>query len=272
MVTILKVGISTACYYPENTFVSLTQVLSTGVRTAEVFMNSLEELDKDNLKRFTDELRAHDAEIVSFHPYTSAFESLLFFSEYKTRLNDGIEIYKRFFEGARILGAKYFVFHGEKNSPTFSRNLSDEAHICEVYGRLIEAARQEGLIFTQENVNNFRSHSPRFIQYLYKIIPDLRFTFDLKQALRAGQDHLKIVDAMGDRLCHIHINDFGEQECCLPFCGYVDMQTLASKLYKIGYNGDFILEVYRTNFSDNNQLMESLNKVKETFCKTNGGK
>lgn len=267
MINISKVGISTACYYPENTFVSLQNVLDTGVPVAEVFMNSLEELEPSNLKRFTDEASAHGAEIVSFHPYTSAFESLLFFSEYKLRLCDGIELYKRFFEAARILGAKYFVFHGEKNSPTFSRSLSSREHICEVYGRLIEAARKEGLTFTQENVNNFRSHSPEYIKYLYDTIPELCFTFDLKQALRARQDHIAIVDAMGERMKHIHINDFGEHECCLPFEGYVNMNELSAKLNEHSYSGDFILEVYRANFEGTKDLVNSLEKVKKTFCK-----
>lgn len=266
MINIQKVGISTACFYPENTFVSLCNVMRTGVPVAEVFMNSLEELEPSNLKRFTDEASAHGAEIVSFHPYTSAFESLLFFSEYKLRLNDGIELYKRFFEAARILGAKYFVFHGEKNAPTFSRSLSSREHICEVYGRLIEAARNEGLTFTQENVNNFRSHSPEYIRYLYYTVPELCFTFDLKQALRARQDHIATVDAMGDRLRHIHINDFGEHECCLPFRGLVNMHELAEKLFEHSYSGDFILEVYRANFEDDSELVESLEKVKNTFC------
>ena len=262
-----KVGISTACFYPQDTFLSFKEVLSANVPVTEVFMNSLEELEKSNLDRYCTEMAAHGTEIISFHPYTSAFESLLFFSEYTKRLSDGIELYKRFFEGAAYLGAKFFVFHGERNVPTFSRGLSEDGVICEAYGRLIDAARAFGLTFTQENVNNHRSHCAEHILKLRELVPDLMFTFDLKQALRAKQNYADIITAMGDRMCHIHINDFGDHECCLPFTGNVDLPDVAKRLHDIDYCGDYVLEIYRTGFSDISELCESLEKTKKLFCK-----
>lgn len=261
-----QVGISTACYYPEDTFLSFEQVLSADVKICEVFMNSLQELEKSNLKRYTEKLNDCGAKVVSFHPYTSAFESLLFFSEYDKRMNDGIELYKRFFEGAAILGAKYFVFHGERNVPTFSRGLSDDETIVRAYTTLIETARSFGLVFTQENVNNHRSHSPEFIKKLKNLVPELRYTFDLKQAFRAKQNYADIISEMGDRLCHIHINDFGEHECCLPFTGNADLEDVKKRLSEINYSGDYILEVYRASFCDNRDLCLSLEKTRALFC------
>lgn len=263
-----RVGISTACYYPQDTYLSFLDVLSANVPVTEIFMNSLDEIKKENLDRYVAEAKAHSTEIISFHPYTSAFESLLFFSEYKERVADGIEMYKRFFEGASYLGAKYFVFHGERNTPTFSRGLADDDCICESYGRLIETAKQFGLVFTQENVNNHRSHSAEHIKKLRRLVPDLKYTFDLKQAVRARQDYGDIITAMGDRLCHIHINDYGEHECCLPFEGNIDFIDVKSKLDKINYSGDYIVEVYRTNFSGKEDLCRCIAKTEAVFCKT----
>jgi sugar phosphate isomerase/epimerase len=238
-----------------------------GVPVAEVFMNSLAELEKSNLSRYKAEMKARDIEIISFHPYTSAFESLLFFSEYTQRISDGIEQYKRFFEGAAELGAKYFVFHGERITPTFSRGLADRERVCESYGLLIEAANSFGIVFTQENVNAFRSQSADYINHLSQLVPELKFTFDLKQAMRAGCDYGDIINAMGEKLCHIHINDFGEHECCLPFEGNVDLYDVKKRLDAVGYAGDYILEVYRASFDSNEKLILSLEKTKELFCK-----
>ncbi len=260
-----RVGVSTACFYPMDTFDSLCEILSTGTKKAEVFMNSLGELSPENILRFRHELEAHGASIVSFHPYTSAFESLMFFSEYSARIDDGIEIYKRFFNGAAELGAKYFVFHGERNIPTFSRGLSSDSIICEAYGRLIDEAHKAGIIFTQENVNNLRSQNGDYIRKLRTLVPELRFTFDLKQAYRAGVDYSDVVSAMGDRLVHVHINDFGEKECCLPFEGNADMYGLSRQLLDIGYTGDFILEVYRTNFGETAELCDCFTKLEALF-------
>jgi sugar phosphate isomerase/epimerase len=262
-----RVGISTACYYPQDTFLSFLELLEAEVPVAEVFMNSLAELEKQNLERYRSEMKARGVEIISFHPYTSAFESLMFFSEYSLRKKDGIELYKRFFDGAAYLGAKYFVFHGERITPTFSRGLSGDAAVCESYNMLIETAKSFGLVFTQENVNNHRSQSAGYIKKLSSLVPELRFTFDLKQAMRAHEDYGEIINAMGKKLCHIHINDFGEHECCLPFEGDVDLSDVKNKLCDIGYSGDYILEVYRASFDTNEKLISSLEKTKNLFCK-----
>ena len=261
-----QVGISTACYYPHDTYLSLLEVLSADVAVCEVFMNSLQELEKSNLERYREKLKEKGARVISFHPYTSAFESLLFFSEYGERMKDGLELYKRFFEGAAELGAKYFVFHGERNIPTFSRGLADDETIFRAYTALIDEAKAYGLVFTQENVNNHRSHSAEFIKKLRELVPELRFTFDLKQAFRAKQDYAEIIRTMGDRLCHIHINDFGEHECCLPFEGNADLYDVKKELSAINYKGDYILEVYRASFCDNRDLCASLEKTRKLFC------
>lgn len=261
-----RVGISTACYYPKDTFESFCEVLKADVPVAEVFMNSLTEITPENLSRYKSEMQAHGTEIVSFHPYMSAFESLLFFSEYTLRISDGIEFYKRFFEAAKVLGAKYFVFHGEKNVPTFSRGLSEDSVICEVYGRLIETAKSFDLVFTQENVNNHRSQSAEHIRKLSELVPELCFTFDLKQAFRAKQNYADIISAMGKNLRHVHINDFGEHECCLPFEGFADLPDVKKRLIDVGFCGDYILEVYRTCFNDLSHLCWSLEKTKQLFA------
>ena len=108
-----RVGISTACYYPKDTFESFCEILKADVPVAEVFMNSLTEITPENLSRYKSEMQAHGTEIVSFHPYMSAFESLLFFSEYTLRISDGIEFYKRFFEAAKVLGIDGYLFDGD---------------------------------------------------------------------------------------------------------------------------------------------------------------
>lgn len=261
-----KVGISTACFYPDDTEMSLKQVLEKNVPVAEMYFSTLGELTRENLSRYRAHSEACGTKIISVHPYTSAFESLMFFSECTQRISDGIEIYKRFFDAAAYLGAKYLVFHGERNTPTFSRGLADKSIICEAYGRLIETADSFGITFTQENVNNLRSHSADFIKYLSQTVPELKFTFDLKQAYRAKQNFEDIVSAMGKKLVHIHINDFGETECCLPFLGNANLTRLAQMLKELEYSGDYVLEVYKTCLISDKALETSLDKTRKLFC------
>ncbi len=262
------VGISTACYYPEDTYSAFRHVCDIGAPIAEVFMNSVDELSHESLKRFRDLSLASGTKIVSFHPYTSAFESLLFFSEYRRRIADGLEVYKRFFDGAAYLGARYFVFHGEKSTATFSRSLACDEILLESYSALIETAKSFGLVFTQENVNNHRSHSAVFLSRLRELLPDLRFTFDLKQAYRARVDYREILSVMGDRLVHMHINDFGEHECALPFDGAVNLPEVKRHLNELSYRGDMVIEVYRTCFSGDCALRVALDKTSTLFSAT----
>lgn len=261
-----RVGISTACFYPDNMFSAFTSAAAFDVPIAELFITTLGELTSENLSLLKAEMKAKGTQIVSVHPYTSAFESQMFFSEYTARISDGIEIYKHFFDAAATLGANFFVFHGERNVPTFSRGLSGKEIIQEAYGRLIETAKNFGLTFTQENVNNQRSQSADFIKYLSETVPELNFTFDLKQAYRAKQNFEDIVSAMGKKLVHVHINDFGEHECCLPFTGNADLVRLSHMLKELEYKGNYILEVYKTCLTSNTDVSGSLKKTQELFC------
>lgn len=260
------VGISTACFYPEDTYQAFCRVSRLGAPVAEVFMNSVEELSSASLKRFRIRAEESGTRIISLHPYTSAFESLLFFSEYRARLADGLEVYKRFFNGAAELGADYLVFHGEKCTPTFSRSLSCDEFICESYGRLIELGKSFGVMFTQENVNNHRSQTADFIKKLNTLVPNLHYTFDLKQAYRAKQPYEDILDAMRGKLVHVHMNDFGEHECCLPFTGLVDMTRFCEKLDEIGYQNNAVIEVYRSSFEKETELADAMHKTQAVFC------
>lgn len=69
---------------------------------------------------------------------------------------------------------------------------------------------------------------------------------------------------MGDRLVHIHINDNNAgNDCLLPGAGDVDYQRLFEILKKNSYSGDFMLEVYRCNYDDMAQLVNSYEYVKK---------
>ena len=101
----IRIGASTANFYPELTEKALDHVLSCGFRTLEVFVNTESELSP----RFTHMLRqkadAAGARIVSLHPYSSGYEPFLLYSAYARRFEDGKALYARFFEAAAELGA-----------------------------------------------------------------------------------------------------------------------------------------------------------------------
>lgn len=63
------------------------------------------------------------------------------------------------------------------------------------------------------------------------------------------------MDAMGERLVNVHINDFSsEQSCLMPGEGIMDYADFFSRLRMKGYDGHTIIEVYRTNFDAPEEL------------------
>lgn len=256
----MRIGASTACLYPMETEKAVAVLIESGFRVIEIFFNSFSELEPKYLERLYKYISANGCEVVSIHPFLSGIEPFLLFSDYERRFYDTIDFYENFYRAAQFLGAKKLILHGGSFPDRYK--LSDEEY-CRRFELLANRGEEFNVETLHENVNRFRASSPEFIRAMKKIIPkNARFTFDVKQAVRSGYDPFKILAEMGNSLKHIHINDnTKEKDCLLPFCGNFNYSELFSECRKIGYDGDIIIEVYRTNFNDISELIESAKKL-----------
>ncbi|MBQ9940940.1 MAG: sugar phosphate isomerase/epimerase [Clostridia bacterium] len=257
-----KIGVSTACFYPMYTEKALEEVSTLGVSVCEIFLNCFSELEKPFLEKLRGILRAGNLSVTSIHPFLSAMEGYLFFSSYDRRTDDGIEIYKKMFYAAQYLGAEYFVLHGAHG--LVCNNVEEYA---ESYRRIARAANEFGITLTHENVCRTVSNSVDFIRKFKKSLNnDVSFTFDIKQCIRAGQNPLEMIDAMGDCIQNVHINDYDleKKECRLPLCGNCDISGIIEKLKSYGYNGNYIIEVYNDNYSSKDEISVSAQRL-ESF-------
>ncbi|WP_195985243.1 sugar phosphate isomerase/epimerase [Clostridium sp. D33t1_170424_F3] len=245
----MQVGISTACLYPMELEQSLSTLLSMDFRLFEVFLNTFSELSPVYLKELKKHADAYGARIKSVHPFTSGYEGFLLFSEYERRFRDSLEFYKQYFEAANLLGAEIVVLHGQRDYQ-YSK-LTKETYF-ERYAALYALGKSYGVTLAQENVNQFRSETPAFISQMRSYLKDAcAFVCDIKQAVRAGQDPYAVCAAMGERLIHVHINDNTPQsDCLLPGCGEMDYDRFRRLIADFGYRGDLIIEVYRSNFKN----------------------
>ena len=254
-------GISTACLYPMELEQALPTLISMNFHLFEIFINTFSELESEyvnELKRMTDD---SGSKVKSIHPFTSGFESFLLFSDYDRRSNDGLEFYKRYFNAANLLGAEILVLHGQRRESL----LSEESY-CKHYADLYALGKTFGITVAQENVNLFRSDNPAFITRMRRYLHDeCAFVLDVKQAERAGEDPYEMCAVMGERLIHVHINDNKPgKDCLLPGCGTMDLEALIRQMTQFGYDGDFIIEVYRRNFSELLEL-ENARKMIESL-------
>ena len=91
------------------------------------------------------------------------------------------------------------------------------------------------------------------------------FVFDVKQAVRAGFDPYDMCDAMGN-LIHVHINDnLHPAGLFAAGNGTMDYPRLLGQLKQQDYQGSFIIEVYRRNFEQLEELNSSAKYLNENY-------
>ena len=252
----MKLGISTACLYPMAPEEALEHLISGGFRFFEIFLNTISEIRPDFVKEIKRRIDACGGEVGSIHPFTSGFETMLLFSDYRRRFLDGLEIHRYYFDAANLLGASIFVLHGERD---YRRCRITEEEYLERYVKLYELGKSYGITVAQENVNLFRSEDPSFIRRMRKSLGDsCAFVLDLKQAVRAGFEPFEMCTAMGQSLVHIHLNDHDAQhDCILPGRGETDYGRFRKLLESLNYQGNAVIEVYRRDFQEEKELGES---------------
>ena len=255
------IGISTSCFYPLETEKSLEKVCLMGFKTVEIFINAYCELEEPYVslyKKFADE---YGLNVVSIHTTASVADGYNYFSDYYRRFEESIVVFKKYISLAKTLDSKYIIIHGVKKV----MRTSDELYF-ERFKELSELAYQNGLYLLQENVNSFRSESPEYIERMRKAVGEsFGITLDIKQCRRAGV----FIEKHHDIIKHIHISDSDgsgdyrkNSDCVTPLKGLFDFNKLFTEMKKYGYDGEYIIELYKHSFNDENELTEAGRKLK----------
>jgi sugar phosphate isomerase/epimerase len=248
-------GLSTACLYPQETEKTFEYYCKNGVKAVEIFLNTFSELDKGYIRAIREQGDAYGTKVVSIHPFTCGFEPFMMFTDYPRRFADALEFYKPYFEIFTLLGCDIFVFHGDRREG----QLPSEMYF-ERYAKLYELGQSYGVNVAQENVVRCRSYSAAFITQMKKALGDrVSFVLDTKQVVRAGENLEEMLDAMGERIIHVHLSDNNMCSDCMPIGkGTLDIEHLLINLRCLNFNRSIIIELYRENFTSNEELLSSL--------------
>ena len=247
----MQIGISSSCLYPLLTEESLKTVGKLGAKTAEIFFNSYSELKKPLVNELKNIKDYYGINVRSIHPFTSAYEAVLFFGGYERRLYDGIDFYKNYFEAANELGAEMVVLHGGRiYLPT-----TPEAY-AQSFIPLHEAALSEGVHIAHENVHNHHCGNPEFMKSVADLVGDsFRMVLDIKQCRRCGESEYDFINLLGDKILQVHISDYsGDRDCLAPGTGDYDFKKLFTALQDAGYDKTAIIELYRHNYGEPSEL------------------
>jgi len=261
----MRFGVSSSCFYPMELSFAIEQLVKNGVNCIEIFVNTESELKSDFIKKIKGIIQPYNVTVTSVHPFTSGYEHIMLFSDYKRRFEDAVEFYKQYYNFASEFGARLVVLHGDRRMPE-AGGIPDEEYF-ERYYRLATVGREMGVDLGQENVNMFRSQNPVFIKKMKDCLgSNVSFVFDIKQAVRSGNSPFDVCNAMGDRIIHLHINDNNqEQDCLLPGKGTMDYKKLLTQMKSNGFSGNAVIEVYNKNYEKIDDIIESYKCLNNNF-------
>ncbi len=261
----MRLGISTASFFnrvqTESTFDILRQMR---VDTTEVFLNTYSEYEKP----FIDALipRKGSLCVHSVHCLGTQFEPQLFSSGARVRA-DAETLFRKVCYATYMLGAKFYTFHGpvmlKKREYTF-----DYVKLGNRLNQLIDIAQSYGVNISYENVHWTYARDPEYFKQILKQCPRLYTTLDVKQAVQAGHDPVKFIDAMGNRISTVHLCDVDKNgETAVPGQGKINFEKFFRELEKRNINVNMLIEVYSRDYKDLNELKQCYNFMLETLMK-----
>jgi len=259
-----RIGISTASFFNKVSTEDAFDVLrSLGINVTEVFLNTFSEYDE----AFVIPLAKKKGNITvhSVHALGLQFEPELF-SISERVMRDSERVFEMVCNSCRILGAKYYTFHGPAKLKNQKYTL-DLSRFGINLNKIIEKAGRFGIKISYENVHWCHFNEPQFFADLKKECSDLYATLDIKQALQGGIDPLEFLDAMDGRISTLHLCDLDKNgNTCLPGKGQYDFAKLFRELKRREINAPLLLEVYPRDYGDISELKDVVE-----WLKTQGG-
>ncbi len=257
----MDIGMSLACFYPLEPENAVLEVAGLNVRVCEIFLNTISELEDSYLHSLREICDRHNIRVHSIHPFTSFLENYMFFSPYPRRIADSEQLYERYADAAKILGASVVNIHGDRGV-----GLNDMDHYVKCVAPLMRLQQKTGVIYALENVFFNSVNHPEFIARLRQRVSEARFTLDIKQAFKGGQDAYAVAEAMGNAIVNFHVNDCDDDHICLlPGEGTVDYDRMQKILSANHYDEPALIEVYRHNFQNNTEIKRALDHLESKF-------
>ncbi|MBQ2990390.1 MAG: sugar phosphate isomerase/epimerase [Clostridia bacterium] len=257
----MRTGLSTSAFYGKWETEEAAAVISRlPVDCAEVFLQTSSEYSREFARIVRENLKG--VPCTSIHPLGTVFENALISRSARQR-SDAFDVLRRVLDAGCALGAKAYVYHG-RNTPrneVLPWNLQLNA---DMLGPMCEEAAQRGMVIAWENVCWCQLTVPERAREAREALKDVRFTLDIKQAMKAGCNPIDFVQAMGDRLINVHVCDWDAQgKLCLPGEGTFDFAGLACALLAVGYSGPVVIEPYLALIKSDEALERSIRYIKE---------
>lgn len=264
----MEIGISTASYFSKlQTEDAILDIGAHRVPVCEVFLNSYSEYEPSFVDLLVERVNEAGVKVFSVHPMSMQFEPQLF-SVHPRQRADAWKLYERVLIAGKRLGATHYVMHGPARLFGGVKNIG-LTRIAPIFVELSALAKDFGICLTLENVSWCVFNEPSFGARLLDAVGTgaLRFTLDVKQAVRSMHDPAEYVHTVGDFIANVHICDATELEngtvrYDMPGFGDYDFPALFRALAAHGYAGPAFIEVYSDMYSEIPALYRSLARMR----------
>lgn len=263
----MQVGMSTASLFNkcdlEEAPAKLAQFC---VEICEVFLNTFSEYEYDFISLLLERVQEARLTVYSLHPMGTQYEPQLF-SLYHRQRSDALKIFQNVLQAGKRLGAQYYIMHGPANLGGAVKNMQ-LSRIGPMVRELCEMAQLYGMTIAWENVSWGLYAYPEFGSALQEAAQTdyLRFTLDIKQAMRSGYSPYDFLKEMGDKLVNVHACDYVQTPArvcpALPGKGECDFRAVGTALRDSGYTGPVLFEVYSDLYKDEKEMLESYDYLK----------
>lgn len=264
----MQTGIATASLFGRMPTEDALKFLSQNkVGTAEVFFESFCDYNEDFgklLKKVQGEMPVH-----SVHTLTTQFEPTLYSVNERAKA-DSFKLLENTMRAAELIGAKYYTFHG---GARFKRTpfKIDFDRVGKITREIMQVTKAHGVTLAYENVHWCYYNYIGFFKELKKRVPDLKATFDIKQARQSNIPYSEFIDEMAGDIVTAHLSDYLETgKMCLPGKGVTDFYDVFSRLKDVGFDGAILIECYQSDFTETEELFASLEYLNNLAVKVFG--
>jgi sugar phosphate isomerase/epimerase len=252
-----RVGLSSASVYPESTAAAFEVAAALGYDGVEVMVGTdPASQDADQLARLSDQ---HEVAILAIHAPCLVITQRVWSADPWVKLQRAQAVAER-------LGAQTVVVH-----PPFRW----QREYGRTFRRGLDAMANETAVrFAVENMFPLRARGREVSAYeptwdVARDEPYRAYTLDLSHTAVSGSSALEMLDAMGDRLAHLHIADgtaTNRDEHLIPGRGEQPCAQVLERAAARGFGGHVIVEV-NTRRSLTRALRETELAEALAFCR-----
>lgn len=261
----MKIGISTATFFSEfSTEQALAKIKELGAPVAEVFFSSFYEYRPEFSALLAKGLGG--VQVNSVHAMPLNFECNFFNPSRRVR-GDGYYWLDQLARSARLLNCNNYTFHGFVRA---GDSADDLGFIAERIAEAYSFTAGYGVNLCLENTACYAYNRPGVFAAIRQKCPNLYGVFDIKQARRSGYPYTMYLKELEGAIAYVHISDVtAEGKACLPGKGVTDFVTLFKRLRDCGFDGNVLIENYRSDYSDVEEVKIAMEFLSEIAYKIN---